>query len=231
MNKRLIASIAIMATGLLLLIIFSIVVYKTIAEPSALDVAVRDMFYNSRGEKNGFGYWFFRLITEFGGFYFVAVLGLAALVYTRFDYRLIVLGGVLLLEVAINAVLKHSFDRERPTEELRWMEDYSSSFPSGHSGISIAWGLTVSYFLCRLDLKKYIKIIIASGIGLIVVLVMISRLVLGMHYFSDIVAGASLGLFASGAGILASYFLEKYNILQKPLIKISFKKNKDEETE
>ena len=230
MNKKLIASIAIMAVGIILLIVFSIIMYKSINEPTMLDAGIRDLFYNTRGEKYGFSFWFFRIITEFGGIYFLVVLALATLVYTRFDYRLIILGGVLVLEFAINYVLKHGFNRERPFEEYRWMVDETSSFPSGHSGITFAWGVTVGYFVLKMDLKKYVKIIITACIALILVLVPVSRLVLGMHYFTDVIAGASLGLFVSGLGIMVSYFFEKYNILQKPLINFKKKENtKDEE--
>lgn len=225
MNKRLITSIAVMTVGVILLIVFSIIMYKSINEPSALDANIRDLFYNTRGEKYGFSFWFFRIITEFGGIYFVALLGISTLIYTRFDYRVLILAGVLVLEFILNYVLKHSFNRQRPYEELRWMKDESSSFPSGHSGITFAYGVIVAYFVFRMDLKKYVKIIITACIALVLILVPVSRLVLGMHYFSDVVAGAGVGLFAGGAGILVAYFFEKYNILQKPLI--NFKKKED----
>ena len=228
MNKRVLVSLILMIVSLTIFTIFAVIIYKSLNEPTTLDVTIRDLFYNTRGNKYGFVFWFFRIITECGDLYFLIVFAILVILYCRFDYRTFIIGGVMILAVLLNYVLKHTFNRERPIEEYRWMVDETSSFPSGHSSIICAAGLITGYFVWRLDIKGCIKYSIIGGISLLVILVIISRLVLGMHYFTDVVAGASLGVLCASAGIMVSYFFEKYNILQKPLFNY---KKKEEKTE
>lgn len=83
---------------------------------------------------------------------------------------------------ATGIILKSIFNRERPDNQtsLRW----NSSFPSGH---------TLSYFsLATVYSAKYPKYAIPLyGFGVIVGL---SRVYLGEHYPSDVLAGAVLGI-------------------------------------
>ena len=225
-KKRLILSISVIALSLILFITFAIIIYSNINEPTALDASVRDLFYNTRGEKYGFAYWFNRIVTEFGNIYFIVVLMVAALIYTRMDYRLFILGFGILLEVGLNYVLKHTINRERPFEELRWMVDETSSFPSGHSGAVGYLSFIIPFFFFDTDLKKLYKILISVGCGFIALLVVISRLVLGMHYLTDVCAGLSIGILSAGISMLLALFCKKYNILLKPLI--NFKKKEED---
>ena len=224
-KKRLFLSIAVMAVSLILFVIFAIIIYSNINEPTALDASVRDLFYNTRGEKYGFVFWFNRIITEFGDLYLIAALMISALIYTKMDYRLFILGFGIVLEVGLNYVLKHSINRERPFEEFRWMVDETSSFPSGHSGAVGYFSLIIPYFFFDTDYKKLIKISVSVGCGLIALSVVVSRLVLGMHYITDVCAGLSLGFLCAGISMLLTLLAKKYNILQKPLI--NFKKKED----
>lgn len=68
-----------------------------------------------------------------------------------------------------------------------WM--YTSSFPSGHATASVA--LSIGVFLVGVPL--WLSITIAVG----AVVVSVSRVVVGVHYLSDILAGALLGLLAN----------------------------------
>ena len=225
-KKRLILSISVIALSLILFIVFAIIIYSNINEPTALDASVRDLFYNTRGEKYGFAYYFNRIVTEFGNIYFIVVLMVAALIYTRMDYRLFILGFGILLEVGLNYVLKHTINRERPFEELRWMVDETSSFPSGHSGAVGYLSLIIPFFFFDTDIKKLYKILISVGCGFIALLVVISRLVLGMHYITDVCAGLSIGFLSAGICMFLALLCKKYNILLKPLI--NFKKKEEE---
>ncbi len=110
----------------------------------------------------------------------------------RFSAMLLVIatwGGV-----AMNAILKSRFDRPRP-QVFEWGADVlTSSFPSGHAmTATIAYG-TVAWLAARLQrnrLARWITLIIA---GLLIALICGSRLYLGVHYPSDVLAGVIMGL-------------------------------------
>jgi len=96
--------------------------------------------------------------------------------------------------VAINSLLKSTFDRPRP-QVFEWgAQVLTSSFPSGHAmTATITYG-TVAYLAARLQrrrLSRWITLFIAA---VLIVLICISRLYLGVHYPSDVVAGALMGL-------------------------------------
>jgi undecaprenyl-diphosphatase len=96
--------------------------------------------------------------------------------------------------VAINSLLKSTFDRPRP-QVFEWgAQVLTSSFPSGHAmTATITYG-TVAYLAARLQrrrLSRWITLFIAA---LMIVLICFSRLYLGVHYPSDVVAGALMGL-------------------------------------
>ena len=96
--------------------------------------------------------------------------------------------------VAINSLLKASFSRPRP-QVFEWgAQVLTSSFPSGHAmTATITYG-TVAYLAARLQrrrLSRWITLILAA---LLIFLICFSRLYLGVHYPSDVVAGSLMGL-------------------------------------
>jgi undecaprenyl-diphosphatase len=95
---------------------------------------------------------------------------------------------------ALNTLLKASFDRTRPSA-VEWIDQVSSpSFPSGHAmGAFITYG-TVAYLVARLEPTRrlrYATWFIACGI---IIAIGISRMYLGVHYPSDVIAGFAAGL-------------------------------------
>ncbi|MCX7745781.1 MAG: phosphatase PAP2 family protein [Clostridia bacterium] len=94
--------------------------------------------------------------------------------------------------VLLNQIFKLLFHRPRPNV-LRFVEIGGYSFPSGHSmaGISF-YGFFI--FLCLKYLKDRSKYGIAGALGLLVMAIGISRIYLGVHYASDVLAGFSAGL-------------------------------------
>ena len=80
------------------------------------------------------------------------------------------------------------------------------------------------------DEKKIVKIIVTCVSAFLFIYVPITRLVLEMHYFTDVIAGLALGAFCAGGTMLVATLCEKFNILQKPLIKFKFKKKEEEQS-
>ncbi len=208
-------------------ITMSILVYYTKNEPSSIDIAIRDFAYSIRGEKYGFHYWFFRIITEFGNFIFVGIILIIFGIYTKFDYRFFVCIIGLALAILVDVLVKNIYSRERPLEEFRWMKEITSSFPSGHSTASGFLYTYLAYTFYHLDIKKITKILWFIGLEILIVLVMISRIILGVHYFTDVFAGYASGIMVCCFAMIAYHFCERNGILKEGFF--NFLKKADKE--
>lgn len=96
-------------------------------------------------------------------------------------------GGVL-----INSVMKLFFAKPRPELWPRLIAEHSCSFPSGHAvGSMVIYGF-IAYLLGK-EFQKYRVLIYAAAI-MIIISIGVSRLYLGVHYPTDIIAGYGVGL-------------------------------------
>lgn len=213
--------------ALIVYVSMSILVFYTKNEPSSIDVWFRDLAYSIRGEKYGPLFWIFRIITEFGDFVFVGVILMIFAIYTKLDYRFFVGLFGLLLAILADVAVKNMYSRERPFEELRWMTEPTSSFPSGHSTASAFLYTYLAYTFYHLDVKKMTKLLWFICLQLLIVLVMISRLILGVHYFTDVFAGYASGIMVCCFSMIVYHFCERNNILTEGLIAFLEKANKD----
>jgi undecaprenyl-diphosphatase len=98
-------------------------------------------------------------------------------------------GGVLLL-----VILKRVFDRPRPTVVPPLMLENTPSFPSGHAMMSAVIYLTLGTLLAQLCPRWRERIYVVSVAVVLTVIVGLTRLYLGVHYPSDVLAGWSVGL-------------------------------------
>lgn len=93
----------------------------------------------------------------------------------------------------LSEAIKLMFQRPRP-EILRLAAAGGFSFPSGHSMTSISFYGLLAY-LCYMGIKNKLgKYIAAVFLSFLVILIGISRVYLGVHYASDVLAGFSAGL-------------------------------------
>lgn len=124
------------------------------------------------------------------GFVFLAVLGYLLMIGKRRLAALMaacVVGGTLL-----NNVLKYGFDRPRP-ELSHAARVFSPSFPSGHATMATVVYLTLGVLLIRTTNLPRLKAYYASLAVLLTVVVGLSRVYLGVHFASDVVAGWCTG--------------------------------------
>jgi len=135
-------------------------------------------------------------ITNIGGIINLSVLSTAlfiALIITKKWYNSILLLCSMIGGVIGNELLKNLLQRPRPTNSLIPVEDFS--FPSGHAMMSIIF-FSVLLYSFKDDIKKPIfKRLFITGNILLFILIGFSRIYLNVHWFSDVVAGFSLGLF------------------------------------
>jgi len=97
-------------------------------------------------------------------------------------------GGVLL-----SNVLKHSFDRPRPDFVAHMARVFTSSFPSGHAMLSAVTFLTLGVLLASIYNSWRLKVFFLSLAIFLTVMVGVSRIYLGVHYPTDVLAGWCMG--------------------------------------
>jgi len=103
------------------------------------------------------------------------------------------LGGMVL-----DNLLKIGFNRPRP-QVFEWgTHAVSSSFPSGHAMSSVIVYGTVAYLAARLQRNVHARILTFVLAAIIIVMISISRVYLGVHYPSDILAGLLIGIAWAG---------------------------------
>jgi undecaprenyl-diphosphatase len=102
--------------------------------------------------------------------------------------------------VILNNILKASFHRPRP-QVFQWgTHAFSSSFPSGHAMSAATVYLTIAYLAARLHGSAPVRWTIWLVAFLVIVLIATSRVILGVHYPSDVAAGLVLGAAWAGFG-------------------------------
>jgi undecaprenyl-diphosphatase len=102
---------------------------------------------------------------------------------------LIAVIGALLLSFA----LKSFYSRPRPQLVPHGSHVYSHSFPSGHAMLSAATYLTLGMFLARMVARRQLQFLAVGLAMTITVAVGVSRVYLGVHWPSDVLAGWALG--------------------------------------
>lgn len=139
---------------------------------------------------------FFEVITMLGDpitvFIIAGVLGVYAVVQS--NMKLLIASSAIPLTLFVGMLLKTLFERARPlTEYVAGMRLQTYSFPSGHSsGSMITFGLLA--YIAFMKLPAPWNTVVASALMVLPVLIGISRVYLGAHFPSDVIAGWILGL-------------------------------------
>jgi undecaprenyl-diphosphatase len=160
-----------------------------------------------------------RDVTALGG---VAVLVLLIAVVSIFlamerKFRAVVLvlvasiGGLLL-----STLLKHVVQRERPSVVPHLSIVMTSSFPSGHSILAAVVYLTLGVLVARTVERRSARVFCVVVAFFIAILVGLSRIFLGVHYPTDVLAGWMAGLVWSVLCLLVATWLQRRGFVEQP---------------
>jgi undecaprenyl-diphosphatase len=156
--------------------------------------------------------WFehiFRDITALGGYTIITLAAILAFIYLAMlgqwlSAKLLVLS--LAGATIVNNLLKFGFDRPRPDFVAHLVEVQSASFPSGHAMLSAIAYLSFGALLAGALPSRRAKVYVLSVAVLLTALIGISRVYLGVHWPSDVLAGWCLGAaWAIGFWLLARW--------------------------
>ena len=129
-----------------------------------------------------------KVITEFGGAIFLITLSIILLIVIKNKKIGILIWINLAISTIINQILKNIIQRPRPTE-FRIINQNGYSFPSGHSMASMTFYGFLIYLIYKKVKNKYLKWTLISLLSILIILVGASRVYLGVHYTSDVIAG------------------------------------------
>jgi undecaprenyl-diphosphatase len=149
-------------------------------------------------------------LTALGGPTVIALVVLAVvgflLLQTRYWTAFFIMVTAITGE-AVSFAMKSVFARPRPTVVPHLREAFSSSFPSGHAMQSAIIYLTLGAILMRITDSRLTKVYCCTVAMLMTFLVGLSRVWLGVHYPTDVLAGWIVGLFwASLCWLVAQHY-------------------------
>lgn len=115
------------------------------------------------------------------------------LAFTRRGHAAIMVLGAVVSGTIVSQLLKIGFARPRPDLVPYGTEVFTASFPSGHAMMSAVVYLTLGTLLARTESRRRVKSYVMAIAAVLTLLVGLSRIYLGVHWPSDVVAGWALG--------------------------------------
>ena len=137
-----------------------------------------------------------RDVTSLGGTTVLTLVTIACvgfLLLTRHRAAAIVTVAAVAGGTLLSSALKSGFDRPRPDLVPHAVEVYSASFPSGHAMLATVTYLTLGALLARAQTSRRIQAYVLSWAILISLMVGASRIYLGVHWPTDVLAGWCVG--------------------------------------
>lgn len=201
--------IAVLLSGVFVLIASMVIAGET----TQLDRLILLSLRNPHDLSDPLGaHWFEELMrdaTALGGTGILSLITLATVMYLYLQqnkslawFLIVAIGSGMLM----SSLLKYGFARPRPDLVPHGSYVYTSSFPSGHSMMSALVYFTIGAMFVHTHDKRSIHVFLVSVAVFIVVLIGLSRIYLGVHWPSDVLAGWCAGSLWA----LLSYRLIRY---------------------
>ena len=185
MNKKI-------GIAILLLVLFVIITILVITgNTSGFDKTIYDFIYSFH---NNYLDSFFKAFTHIGDTVPVIIIVFIIILLLKNKNDIKTFAGCLLITLGSNQLIKHIIMRHRPPEEIRLIKQGGYSFPSGHSMMSLClYGFLIYLVVTRIKNTK-LKVFLTILLSLLILMIGISRIYVGVHYPSDVVAGFLLSL-------------------------------------
>lgn len=154
---------------------------------------------------------FFVAISELGGVLVVApVVGVVIIVLLRHGQRneAFRLGALYFATEVLVWSFKAFFERPRPAGALVGAAGYA--FPSGHVAVAALFACVAGWFAVKGLRSHLVATAALLAAFLWTVVVGLSRIALGVHYFTDVVGGAGIGFAVGGFGVAAPALLQRF---------------------
>ena len=161
-----------------------------------------------------------RDITALGGYAYLVLLVAAVAGFLSLDRKFGAMWFLLAAVVSgylVTMGLKSLFSRPRPDVVPHLSAVYTSSFPSGHSMMSAVVYLTLGAILARMSATLQLKLYFLSVAAFLTFLVGSSRVYMGVHYPTDVLAGWTGGLVWATACSLVARQLQRRGKIETEL--------------
>lgn len=136
---------------------------------------------------------FMKIITMFGSTAAIIIFAIFPIFIIKNKQKGLCMMINPLIIMIFNQSLKGIIQRKRPSEFFLVIEK-GFSFPSGHSAVSAAFYGFIIYLIYQYVKNRKVKIVAISFLTCLILLIGFSRIYLGAHYLSDVVAGFLISL-------------------------------------
>lgn len=158
-------------------------------------------------------------ITALGGYVVLTLLVTGVAIYLiaagKRGTALLIVGSVGSGAV-LSEILKLGFARPRPDLVAHLSHAYNASFPSGHAMLSAVTYLTLGVLLTRAHKQRRTRIIIMTYAIALTLLIGASRVYLGVHWPTDVLAGWALGAAWAATWWLLAWQLQRNGSVEQP---------------
>lgn len=188
-------------------------------DTEAFDETVRAFVHGFAGE------WltgFMNFVTMLGSTLFLSIVFICVLIiFYRIEWKraAVLLTATMVGAVILNFVLKVSFARARPVPFFDTPLPASYSFPSGHALFAVCFYAALAWLVAAQMRKRSLKFLIWIFAVLIVLLIGLSRIYLGVHYPSDVIAGYAAAIIWVLTVISADLLLKKSRFFNRQALK------------
>jgi undecaprenyl-diphosphatase len=155
----------------------------------------------------------FRDLTSLGSPSVLALVTIAAVSYLWIDRKR---GAALFVVIAVaggaalEILLKLGFARPRPELVSHLVDVNSFSFPSGHATMATITYLTLGVLLARVQKHRRMKLYLLAVATFLALLVGFTRVYLGVHWPTDVLAGWCVGAaWALGCWLVATWLQDR----------------------
>ena len=182
------------------LVIFELAEEIGEGETHAFDTAILLAFRNPADRADPIGPWWLEQmmkdVTALGGTSVLTLITVIALGYLLIERKYHAAAFLLVAMVGgslLSSLLKLGFDRPRPDLVAHGAQVYSASFPSGHALMSAVAYLTLGALLARVQKGRRLKLYFLAVAVALTMLIGVTRVYLGVHWPTDVLAGWCIG--------------------------------------